>query len=144
VASAPTAKATGKEPIEPTRKPIWLPSEFDDLMDFGLAQHSPNKQWSVGFWDPGPDASQERPRGVRLRDNTTGRIVATVNRLQRPFSVDVSDTGVFGVNDAGQTSELSANLVIFGVVQNACFFRYTDELINPAFSRRINMECESV
>jgi hypothetical protein len=113
VASAPTAKATGKEPVEPTRKPIWLPSKFDDLMDFGLAQHSPNKQWSVGFWDPGPDASQERPRGVRLRDNTTGRIVATVNSLQRPFSVDVSDTGVFGVNDAGQTSELSANLVIF-------------------------------
>ncbi|SOE92698.1 hypothetical protein SAMN05414139_05456 [Burkholderia sp. D7] len=113
VGSASAAKATCKEPVEPTRKPIRLPSKIDDMMDFGLAQHSPNKQWSVGFWDPGPDALQGRPRGVRLRDNTTGRIVATVNSVQRPFSVDVSDTGVFGVNDAGQASELSADLAIF-------------------------------
>ncbi|WP_165087362.1 hypothetical protein [Caballeronia sp. SBC2] len=50
---------------------------------------------------------------MHLRDNTTGQIVATVNNLERPFSVDVSDTGIFGVNDAGQASALSANLVIF-------------------------------
>jgi hypothetical protein len=31
-----------------------------------------------------------------------------------------------------------------GVVQNPCFLRYTDELIRPAFSSRINMECKSV
>jgi hypothetical protein len=98
---------------EAYRKPVRLPSKFDDLMEFGLAQHSPNKHWSVGFWDSGPDASAERQRAVRLRDNTTGRIVATVNSLQRPFSVDVSDTGVFGVNDAGHASALSANLVVF-------------------------------
>jgi hypothetical protein len=113
VASVPTAEAMDKEPVEPSRKPIRLPSKIDDMMDFGLAQHSPNKHWSVGYWDPGPDASQKRQRGVRLRDNSTGRIVATVRNLERPFSVDVSDTGVFGVNDAGQAAELSANLVIF-------------------------------
>lgn len=112
-AGAPSAEATGKTSVEAARKSVRPPSQYDDLIDFGLAQHSPNKHWSVGYWDPGPDASNERQRGVRLRDNTTGRIVATVNSLQRPFSVDVSDTGVFGVNDAGQTSELSANLVIF-------------------------------
>lgn len=112
-ASASTSNATGKPHVVSAREPIRLPSKFDDLVDFGLAEHSPNKHWSVGYRDPGPDASQKRQRSVRLRDNTTGRIVATVNSLERPFSVDVSDTGVFGVNDAGQTSELSANLVIF-------------------------------
>jgi len=106
-------KATARTPVVGAAKPVRLPSKIDDMMDFGMAQHSPNKHWSVGYWDPGPDASQKRRRGVRLRDNTTGRIVATVNNLERPFSVDVSDTGIFGVNDAGQTSDLSANLVIF-------------------------------
>ncbi|MGH8777583.1 tetratricopeptide repeat protein [Paraburkholderia sp.] len=113
VADATTAKTIRKSPVDAVHKPIRLPSKFDDLVDFGLAQHSPNKHWSVGYWDPGPDASQKRRRTVRLRDNTTGRIVATVNNLERPFSVDVSDAGVFGVNDAGQASELSSNLVIF-------------------------------
>jgi hypothetical protein len=102
-----------KEPVEPSRKSIRLPSKIDDMIDFGLARHSPNKHWSVGYRDPGPDASQKRERDVRLRDNSTGRIVATVHNLERPFSVDVSDMGVFGVNDAGQTAELSANLVVF-------------------------------
>ncbi|MGX7004919.1 hypothetical protein [Caballeronia sp. KNU42] len=110
---ATTAKTTRKSPVEAVHKPVRLPSKFDDLVDFGVAQHSPNKHWSVGYWDPGPDASQKRKRIVRLRDNTTGRIVATVSNLERPFSADVSDTGVFGVNDAGQASELSSNLVIF-------------------------------
>jgi hypothetical protein len=32
----------------------------------------------------------------------------------------------------------------WGVVQNPCFLRYTDELIRPAFSCRINMEYESI
>ncbi|MGF6596346.1 hypothetical protein P3T23_001053 [Paraburkholderia sp. GAS448] len=113
VPEIPPPKVTARTPVERDAKPVRLPSKFDDLVDFGLAQHSPNKHWSVGYWDPGPDASQKRPRSVRLRDNTTGRIVATVNNLQRPFSVDVSDTGVFGVNDAGQASELSSRLVIF-------------------------------
>jgi hypothetical protein len=35
-------------------------------------------------------------------------------------------------------------LSFLGVVQNACFLRYTDELIRPAFSGWINTECESV
>ncbi|WP_157650884.1 hypothetical protein [Burkholderia ubonensis] len=98
---------------ESARKRIRLPSKIDDMMDFGLAHHSPNKHWSVGYWDPGPDASQKRQRTVSLRDNSTGDIVARVDTLERPFSVDVSDTGVFGVNDAGQTSALSAKLMIF-------------------------------
>ena len=108
-ATSPVAIA----PAETVRKPIRLPSKFDDMLDFGLSQHSVNNRWSVGFRDPGPDASQKRESIVRLRDNTTGRIVAAVSNLERPFSVDVSDTGVFGVNDAGQATELSSNLVIF-------------------------------
>ncbi|MCP3720992.1 hypothetical protein [Paraburkholderia sp. CNPSo 3281] len=92
---------------------IRLPSKIDDLMDFGLAKHSLNKRWSVGYWDPGPDAHLNRRKSVRLRDNTTGRVVAEVNDLERPFSVDVADNGIFGVNDAGPSAELSANLVIF-------------------------------
>jgi hypothetical protein len=35
-------------------------------------------------------------------------------------------------------------MALAGVVQNPRFLRYTDELIRPAFSGRINMECESV
>ncbi|MBR8123440.1 hypothetical protein [Burkholderia multivorans] len=113
-ATAPTTtKVADTVVAEPTRVRIWLPSKINDLMDFGLTRHSPNKHWSVGYWDPGPDASQKRQRTVSLRDNMTGGIVTRVNNLERPFSVDVSDTGVFGVNDAGQTSALSANLMIF-------------------------------
>lgn len=113
VAEVTTAEVTRKPPGKAVHKPAKLPSKFDDLADFGLAQHSPNKHWSVGYWDPGPDASQTRQRTVRLRDNTTGLILVSVDNLQRPFSVDVSDAGIFGVNDAGQASELSSNLVIF-------------------------------
>ena len=112
-ASASISNTSDEPPVASAREPIRLPSKVDDLVDFGLAEHSPNKHWSVGYWDPGPDPSQRRQRSVRLRDNTTGRIVATVNTLERPFSVDVADTGVFGVHDAGQAAELSANLVIF-------------------------------
>lgn len=110
---AQASDTQGKATTTVARASIRLPSEIDDLMDFGRAKHSPNKHWSVGYWDPGPDAPLNRRRTVRLRDNTTGRIVAEINDLKRPFSVDVADTGVFGVNDAGPNSELSANLVIF-------------------------------
>jgi tetratricopeptide (TPR) repeat protein len=95
------------------RKSIRLPSKIDDMMDFGRSRHSPNKYWSVRFWDPGPNASSERQRTVRLRNNTTGQIVATIDSLQRPFSVDVSDISVFAVDDTGPALELSAKLTVF-------------------------------
>lgn len=122
LASSPAATATNA-PVETAPKSIRLPSEFDDLVHFGLSHHSPNKHWSVGFRDPGPEASRERERTVRLRNNTTGRIVATVESLQRPFSVGVSDVGVFAVEDAGPASELSAKLVVFDTAGNQVYAR---------------------
>jgi tetratricopeptide (TPR) repeat protein len=115
----PAPRLPAYSPIEdqsPTKvalKPIRLPSKFDDMMDLGQTRHSHNRHWSVGFRDPGPEASREKQRMVRLRDNTIGKIVATVEYLQRPFSADVSDVGIFAVDDAGLASELSAGLVVF-------------------------------
>ncbi|RQM47125.1 hypothetical protein EHZ19_15845 [Paraburkholderia bannensis] len=108
-----TDKEAGKQSSVSTHGRVVLPSKYEDLADFGLAEHSPNKLWSVGYWDPGPDASLKRRKDVRLRDNTTGRVVAVVNDLERPFSVGVADTGFFGVHDAGSLEELSSSLVIF-------------------------------
>ncbi|UEC02585.1 hypothetical protein [Burkholderia vietnamiensis] len=115
VGSEPESASVARSPSTEPAKRARLPSKFDDLLDFGLAKHSPNTLWSVGYWDPGPDPSLQRQRTVRLRDNTTGKIVAVLNTLERPFAVDVADTGVFGVHDAGQASELSSKLIVFDV-----------------------------
>lgn len=93
-------------------KPHRLPSKLDDLVNLGMTTHSHNKLWSVGYWDPGPDGSRER-RTVSLRDNTAGKIVARLEHLRRPFSADVSDVGIFAVQDAGHASELSARVIAF-------------------------------
>jgi hypothetical protein len=124
ISRSPTSSPEeGRAPIKTVLKPVRLPSKFDDMMELGLTRHSHNKHWSVGFWDPGPEASREKQRTVRLRDNTLGKIVATVEHLHRPFSSDVSDVGIFAVNDAGPASELSASLVVFDTAGNQLYGR---------------------
>ncbi|CAG9169917.1 hypothetical protein LMG23994_01728 [Cupriavidus pinatubonensis] len=95
----------------PTGKRIKLPSKIDDLLEMGLTVHSPNRKWTVGYADPGPTLSRESI--VRLRNNETREICATVRSLVRPFAVDVSDVGVWVVDDAGPASELSSKVVAF-------------------------------
>lgn len=92
-------------------KRIRLPSKIDDLLEMGLTVHSPNRTWTVGYADPGPTLSRESV--VRLRNNETREICATVRSLVRPFAVDVSDVGVWVVNDAGPASELSSKVIAF-------------------------------
>ncbi len=99
-------------PTETLSEPRRLPTEFDDRIRLGRTTHSNEKMWSVGFWDPGPDGSHEK-RTISLRDNTTGKIVSTLENVERPFSADVSDIGVFAVQDAGLASELSSKVLAF-------------------------------
>ena len=113
---APVPRHPSDVPAESACEPIRNPSKIEDMMDFSLSHHSPNKQWSVWFWDRGHDASNEKQRTVRLPDNTTGQIAPAVDSLQHPFSVDVSDVGIFAVDDAGLATDFSAKLVVFDTV----------------------------
>lgn len=110
--SADALEVESQTPREDAHKSRRLPAGIDDMIRLGRTTHSHNKLWSIGFWDPGPDGSREK-RTVSLRDNTTGKIVAALEHLERPFSVDVSDVGVFAVQDAGLVSELSSKVIAF-------------------------------
>lgn len=102
-------------------KRIRLPSKIDDLLEMGLTVHSPNRKWTVGYSDPGPTLSRES--AVRLRDNETREICSTVRSLVRPFAVDVSDVGVWVVNDAGPASELSSKVIAFNTAGEELYRR---------------------
>lgn len=104
-------KEAGAATDTSTGKRIRLPSKIDDLLEMGLTVHSPNRKWTVGYSDPGPTLAREGV--VRLRNNETHEICATIRSLVRPFEVDVSDVGVWLVHDAGQASELSSEVIAF-------------------------------
>jgi hypothetical protein len=112
ISSSNDTPAEDLMPENPSLRPRRLPSKIDDMMELGLTTHSKNKLWSVGYWDPGPDAARDM-RTVSLRDNTSGKVVVKLEHILRPFSVDVSDVGVFAVEDAGLASELSSRVMAF-------------------------------
>lgn len=94
----------------------------------GQEVNSPNGKWTVVYQDPGPGGFQdqrsaERWNRVQLRENATGTICATVSNLVRPFAADVSDVGVFAVNDAGSRAELSSELVVFDLAGRELYRR---------------------
>ncbi|WP_244829222.1 tetratricopeptide repeat protein [Caballeronia sp. TF1N1] len=97
--------------FSPASSSIKLPSKIDDLLAMGVTIHSPNRKWTVGYRDPGPTLVHESV--VRLRNNETREICTTVRSLVRPIAVDVSDEGVWVVDDAGPASELSSTVVVF-------------------------------
>lgn len=124
--TAPNTTSAGKR--------IRLPSKMDDLLEMGLTVHSSNRKWTAGYVDPGPTLVRESV--ARLRNNETREICATVRSLTRPFAVDVSDVGVWVVNDAGPATELSSSVVAFSTNGEELYRRaYRANLLHMNISR---------